>query len=503
MKKLLPLLTLLWLLWLHSTAQNNPDLKRTWHWYFGSNAGLDFSSGTAVPIYNGQLNSGGTCTSISDTSGNLLFYSDGWSIWNKMHQIMSNSYTLIDRCSESALLIPQPGNAQIYYFFYPGYDSTGFKYCLYYSIIDVSLNGGLGGLVSKDNILLNDSATRKIAAVKHGNNNDIWIITMIYHTNQYNAYLLTGSGLNTANPVISNAGHIEESFMGPIKPSPDGTKIAASFSMFDFKNDLEIIDFDKNSGILSNAIAYYKCDLPMPYGCESSGVEFSPDGKKLYFTVHKIITSQTPPAINYLYQIDISSGDSTQIANSKILMDSTIVTDTNNFKHGGTFSIQLAYDKKIYLTKHAKLYIGVISNPNLSGLACGVVDSAVYLDNGSGFRFCAATFPMFMNTCLPQDKPDNINENIFNSKNIFIYPNPFSSTATIEITESNINIENINIEAYDLIGKKHNIDYSIISNNNKNLKLFISSGLLSSGIYVLKVTINQKIYSQKIIITKN
>jgi len=485
------------------SAQNNPDLKRTWHWYFGSNAGLDFSSGTAVPVYDGQLNSGGICTSISDTSGNLLFYSDGYAIWNKIHQIMNNSFTRADHASESSLLIPQPGNDQIYYFFYPGDDTTGFKYCLYYSIIDVSLNGGMGGLVSKDNILLNDSATRKIAAIKHGNNNDIWIITMIWHTNQFNAYLLTDGGLDTANPVISNAGHIEESGYRPLKPSPDGTKLAAGFLMFNYKNDLEIFDFDKNTGIVSNAIAFHKCNISPPYACDGNSVEFSPDGKNLYYTVHITVNTQTPPAMNYLYQIDISSGDSTQIANSKILIDSTIVTSTTNYNYGGTFSIQLAFDKKIYLTKQSKPFIGVISNPNLSGVACGVVDSAVYLDNGSGFRFCAATFPMFMNTCLPQDKPDNIYENLLNTKNIFIYPNPFSSTATIEIAESNINIININIEAYDLIGKKHNIDNSVISNTGKTLKLLVSADALSSGLYLIKVNINQNTYSQKVIITKN
>jgi len=480
-------------------AQNNPDLKRTWHWYFGSNAGLDFSTGTAVPVFDGQSNHGGPCPSISDTSGNLLFYSDGLTIWNKIHQVINSSSTLSDHSSESALIIPQPDNDQIYYFFYNGSDSSGFKYCIYYSIIDVSLNGGLGGLVSKDNILLNDSATRKIAAIKHGNNNDIWIITMICHTNQFNAYLLTVGGLNTANPVISHAGHIEESYLRPLKPSPDGTKLAAGFVMYNYKNDLEIFDFDKISGIVSNAIAFHKCNLPPPYACDGNSVEFSPDGKNLYYTVHNTVNTQTPPAINYLYQIDISSGDSTQIAHSKILIDSTIVTSTINYLYGGTFAIQLASDKKIYLTKESKPFIGVINNPNLSGLACGVVDSAVYLDNGSGTIFCAGTFPMFMNSFLPQDKPDFINENKITPNYLNIYPNPFSNTATVEITENNISINTINLEVYDLTGKEYNIDYSVLSNSDNCISLLISKGTLASGMYKLKIEINKNIYSQTFI----
>ncbi|MDD3861063.1 MAG: hypothetical protein PHW83_12765, partial [Bacteroidales bacterium] len=58
-------------------SQNSSDIRRTYHWYFGNGAGLDFSSGTPVPITNSPMTAEEGCASISDTCGNLLFFTDG------------------------------------------------------------------------------------------------------------------------------------------------------------------------------------------------------------------------------------------------------------------------------------------------------------------------------------------------------------------------------------------------------------------------------------------
>ena len=59
-------------------------------WYFGLEAGLDFNSGTPVVLTNSAMNTYEACTSISDANGNLLFYTDGLTVWNKNQQIMVN-----------------------------------------------------------------------------------------------------------------------------------------------------------------------------------------------------------------------------------------------------------------------------------------------------------------------------------------------------------------------------------------------------------------------------
>ncbi len=64
-------------------------------WYFGNNAGLDFSTGTARPFINSKLNTTEGCASIAGKDGQLLFYTDGITIWNKAHKIMANGNGLI------------------------------------------------------------------------------------------------------------------------------------------------------------------------------------------------------------------------------------------------------------------------------------------------------------------------------------------------------------------------------------------------------------------------
>ena len=125
MKK--PLLILLVSLSVYLTPffcfSQNPDIRRTYHWHFGSGAGLDFSSGTPVPEANAMISDvamgeaqEGTA-SISDTCGNLLFYTDGDTVWNRNNQVMPNG-TGMTGCwssTQSSLIVPQPGNDSLFY----------------------------------------------------------------------------------------------------------------------------------------------------------------------------------------------------------------------------------------------------------------------------------------------------------------------------------------------------------------------------------------------------
>ena len=78
MKKILLIVSLI--LWVNSSAQNEAA-----NWYFGQNAGIQFdTSGTLIgSIDGGQLSTLEGCTSISDTNGDLLFYTDGRLVYNR------------------------------------------------------------------------------------------------------------------------------------------------------------------------------------------------------------------------------------------------------------------------------------------------------------------------------------------------------------------------------------------------------------------------------------
>ncbi|MBI4929555.1 MAG: hypothetical protein HY841_02245 [Bacteroidetes bacterium] len=116
----------------------NPDIKRTYHWYFGNQAGLDFSSGSAVPDVNGVYNNFEGCATFSDTAGNLLFYTDGETVYNKNHQAMQNG-TNIGGCwsaTQGALIAPEPNNDSIFFVFTTGC-ATALATGLRYSVINM------------------------------------------------------------------------------------------------------------------------------------------------------------------------------------------------------------------------------------------------------------------------------------------------------------------------------------------------------------------------------
>ena len=85
MTKILFLFILFFQFYFHTLAQ-----PQTNHWYFGRNAGLDFSSGSPSIATGGQTFTDEGVASISDNNGNLLFYTEGTTVWDKNQSIMPN-----------------------------------------------------------------------------------------------------------------------------------------------------------------------------------------------------------------------------------------------------------------------------------------------------------------------------------------------------------------------------------------------------------------------------
>src|SRR5687768_13934197 len=108
------LLFLLILTGYQSQAQRETD-----HWFFGKNVGLKFDGPNYTLLPNSKINTPEGCSTISDSLGNLLFYTDGIKVWNKQHQQMPDGFGLKGdpSSSQSALIIKKPGNNPIYYIF--------------------------------------------------------------------------------------------------------------------------------------------------------------------------------------------------------------------------------------------------------------------------------------------------------------------------------------------------------------------------------------------------
>lgn len=325
------------------------------YWYFGNNAGVSFSSGLPVALLNGALSTREGCASISNSAGELLFYTDGQTVWNKNHQPMTNGTGLLGHASstQSAVIVPLPSSEAIYYIFTvpQALDFDGLKY----SIVDITQSGGLGAVTLK-NIGLVEPVVEKVTAVRHSNNQDIWVITHGRNNNTFYSFLVNSTGIITT-PVISSSGTSHtaptSNYVGYMKSSPDGNRIAlaihGTLSLF------ELFDFNRSDGTLSNPITFENYNFPY-------GIEFSPDASKLYLGKMK-----SPPTI---YQVNLNAGSPNGIINSATPV-------------GGASSdigaLQLSPDGKIYITYDYAEYLGVINNPNETGSLCNYSQTGVYL----------------------------------------------------------------------------------------------------------------------------
>ncbi len=346
-------------------------------WYFGENAGLDFNSGTPVVINNGQLNTNEGCASISNESGELLFYTDGITVWDKNHNIMPNGSGLLGDPSstQSAIITPKPNNADIYYIF--TVDVEAGTNGLRFSELDLNLNGGNGDITSIKNVLLKSPVTEKISAISHANGTDLWVVTHAWNNNDFLSYKITETGVNTI-PIVSSVGSIHtgstSNSIGYLKMSPNGEKIAiAKWSNNSF---VEVLDFDDTTGLVSNPIlinnVFYNGDTAGAYG-----IEFSPDGNLLYVSDTNISGSSK------IHQFNISLNDQISIINSD-----NIIYDGSDF----IAALQLAIDGKIYLANGNSEYVDVINNPNNIGATANYNNRDLFL-NG---RLCIFGLPPFI-----------------------------------------------------------------------------------------------------------
>ena len=155
-------------------------------WYFGR-VGLDFNQTPPLPLNNGISNSQEGSAAISDHNGSLLFYTNGGFIANRKHVSMKNGGGLLGDLSstDNTVIVPVPGNDSIYYLFTIGSAFQADK-GLRYNIINMKGDTGFGEVVSK-NILLEASAFEKLAAVKHCNKKDVWIMIHKWDSDEYYA----------------------------------------------------------------------------------------------------------------------------------------------------------------------------------------------------------------------------------------------------------------------------------------------------------------------------
>ncbi len=343
-----------------ASAQDYSKSANTW--YFGDKAGLDFNFSPPQVITNSTFSSLEGIATISDENGDLLFYSDGHTVWDRSHTPMPAGDKSLSghwSSSQSALITPNLFDKNKYYVF--TLDELGRNEGFSYSIVDLSLEGNgnanlvLGDVVVQErNINLVNPVSEKVTAILKENQQEYWVVCQSWDTNEFYAFEVTCEGINET-PVISAIGNIHTggpsniNAVGYMKASPQGDKIAIVNRT---NNSIDLFDFDKSTGEFSNEIIIESTDDIL------YGLEFTIDNEFLFFGSRSRMTRYA-----------LNSGETLNLG----LDDLDFISAANNFK-----AIQRGPDGEIYLSVLNKPYLSMIDDP--SGVNPSIVSKSIFLD---------------------------------------------------------------------------------------------------------------------------
>lgn len=340
------------------------------NWVFGGKAIINFNTTPPTTGVSAMMQIEGS-SSISDQSGNLLFYSDGISVWNAQHQVMPNGTGLFGDISstQSSMIVPFPADNKRYYVFTMG--AVGSPNGLCYSVVNMDLDNGKGDVELK-NVFLVGPSSEKVTSVNHCNGKDVWVMTGKRNSDQFYAYLVTAAGIQP--PVISAIGVPASYFsIGYLKFSPDGKKLACA----NMASGLDLFDFDAATGLVTNRKKILSGITNSPYG-----IEFSPNSRNLYI-------SNVVHLGGSAYRFDLSQysqleGSETTIVSTRFELDNVNFT---NIPPGFAFfnALQLGPDEQIHVSKFGGL--GIIKKPDRLSGSCEYLQQGIQLAAGTNTTF--------------------------------------------------------------------------------------------------------------------
>ncbi len=287
----------------------------------------------------------------SPTTGELLFYTDGATVWNRFHEVMPNGTGLMGdpSTSQSALIVPAPGKPNVFYLFNAAPtsapDASSRCLCLHYSIIDMRADDGRGDVTKKNEFLLND-ITEHLTATMDCKGDGWWIIVRSRLTRHFFSFHLTGAYLEPA-PVVSSVANnqLDVRDAGQLVVSPDNRHVL----MTSTAGNSQFFDFDAESGRISDGINVFGVSK---LG-EHYGAAFSPDGQKVYISV----TNAASDATTQIYQFDVGLPTAPQIIASMEIVADLGVTSS-------WVPLQLGPDGRIYVGIPGTNRLSVIDRPN-------------------------------------------------------------------------------------------------------------------------------------------
>ena len=454
--------------------------------YLGINK-LDFNYTPRLVTYDSTIgiNFGRTVVSYSDSTGSLLFYSNGIEIRNRWDEVIQNSRKMNDgwlinswdtniailgyRLPQAVLALPIPNKSDDYLFFQCFLDSNqGITDIIVPKVLithlSMSQNLGHGYVLYRDSLLLTDTFSGYITACKHANGRDWWILAQKLNSNCYYRILLTEDGAQVMS---------DQTCAGVVSPyggggascfSNDGSK----YAVVDYLKGILLYDFNRCEGKLYNPHNY-----PIPALVDSgwtlSGSAFSPDSRFLFVSIGE-----------YLLQFDTWQTD-------PLSNPDTIARFDGFADPFGSYycQSQLGPDGKIYIASgNGESNLSVIDSPDQKGQACHFIPHGLHT---IAYQLGPPNNPNYRLGILlgsPCDTLTALREINSNDLNISVYPNPSQSYFIVDYGNVNWSIhDELVVSVIDITGQT--IYTSSLPQYSALHK--VNSSSFASGIYLVRI----------------
>lgn len=382
---------------------------------------LSFGSGQPVVAdylhdYRAWKEGNSAGATISDAAGNLLFSCDGNAVYDAQGYLMpggrlnsiGQGTSWWDKISwQDALIVPMPGRPSRYCAFYWNKAADPRQgLALEYVVVDMGLNGGRGGIVARSGPVAH-TAMPRMAAVRHRNNRDFWIVTRDEDTRGFVALRMTPRGL-TAAPMVSLAGEALYPYTADLQAAPDGQHLATDGLRLQGRAGAGggtaevgtcLYDFDNATGIVSHEQVLHLAPSAGDYGADGQGrpllyaaggglfaSSFSPDGTKLYTTEGTPVSPTQPfRRVSDIWQYDLTRPTTAVIGASRFLV-SNVPNLQPSAVDSALFPIQLqltptgqlwapVFDYFMPINpltgRYTAQFSAVIPYPNVAGAGCG------------------------------------------------------------------------------------------------------------------------------------
>ncbi|MEQ8424001.1 MAG: PKD domain-containing protein, partial [Cyclobacteriaceae bacterium] len=273
------------------------DLTRH-NWYFGNSPdGIRFnrSDNTATSVNNQAtpFGTGGSAVATDPGTANLLFYTDGNTVFDACHMQMLNGtgLTANSAANQPVVVSAVPGQANKYFIFTNTASfTTGGS--ISGSVVDMNLFGNavfptpaMGDVESKNAAIPGlPNRSEGMIIVPHNNGTDFWLITHEINSLNYSATLIDagsyGGTFNTTTTsgvglTITVANFAYNETLGKIAVSPQGPS-----------TDALILDFDNTTGTFAFDRFIFNTGLPTTTNQSIYDIEWSTSGQYLYLSRH-------------------------------------------------------------------------------------------------------------------------------------------------------------------------------------------------------------------------